>query len=341
MASSESRLPKGVNKGAPNPTSKSNPYVFALGIVGAAIGTMGLMFALIISMTPIIWPYVSGPQVNNPEIKRGPGLNSVLPVPCHSHNDYWRPMPFFSAINAGCIGIEADVWAVQNELYVGHDLGGLSTDRTLTSMYIRPLMELLQSQNIDRDPSLPPRGVYGRKPDQSMVLLVDLKSNPNTSWPLLLKRLEPLRQKGWLSHVHDGKFVSRPITVVGTGDTEVRLVNEETPSRDLFFDAPLDQLEEGLYDSLNSYYTSVSFEKSIGKVSSKGLKLEQLEKLRGQISQAHNRGLKTRYWGMPYWPLQVRNQLRDTLIDEGVDVLNADDLLEAREVFAKRGHLIE
>jgi hypothetical protein len=208
-------------------------------------------------------------------------------------------------------------------------------------MYIRPLMELLQSQNTDTNPSFPPRGVYGRKPDQTVVLLVDLKSNPNTSWPLLLERLEPLRQKGWLSHVHDDKFVSRPITVVGTGETELHLVNEATPFRDVFLDAPLDQLDEGLYDNLNSYYTSISFEKSIGKVGSKGLKPEQLAKLRDQISQAHSRGLKVRYWGMPYWPLHVRNQLRELLIDEGVDVLNADDLWEAREIFSGRGYMIE
>jgi hypothetical protein len=37
----------------------------------------------------------------------------------------------------------------------------------------------------------------------------------------------------------------------------------------------------------------------------------------------------------------VRNQLREVLIDEGVDVLNADDLWEAREIFSKRGYMIE
>ncbi|KAI1072426.1 hypothetical protein LB507_003362 [Fusarium sp. FIESC RH6] len=336
MSSPKTKPLDGAGKG-----TKTNPYVFAFGIVGAAITSMVLMFAIIISVTSFIWPYVSDVHTNSPQARSGPGLNSILPAPCHSHNDYWRLAPFHSAIDAGCIGIEADVWAVQDELYVGHDLGGLSTDRTLSSMYIRPLMELLQSQNLDRDPSLPPRGVYGRKPDQTVVLLVDLKSNPNTSWPLLLERLEPLRQKGWLSHVHDGKFVSGPITVVGTGETELHRVNEATPSRDVFLDAPLDQLEDGQYTDLNSHYTSVSFEKSIGKVGSKGLKPEQLAKLRNQISQAHSRGLKARYWGLPYWPLQVRNQLRELLIDEGADVLNSDDLWEARDIFAKRGYMIQ
>ncbi|KAF5244983.1 hypothetical protein FAUST_2092 [Fusarium austroamericanum] len=331
----------GASKGAMRSATKTNPYIFAFGVVGAAISSMIVMFTSIIAGTSFIWPHVSELRTSNHKVNSSLGLNSILPAPCHSHNDYWRLMPFHSAVEAGCIGIEADVWAVQGELYVGHDLGGLSTDRTLSSMYIQPLVELLQSQNLDTNPNLPPRGVYGRRPDQTVVLLVDLKSNPNASWPLLLKRLEPLRKKGWLSHIQNGKFISRPITVVGTGETELHLVNEATPFRDVFLDAPLDQLNEGLYDDLNSYYTSVSFEKSIGKVGSKGLKPEQQTKLRDQISQAHSRGLKVRYWGMPYWPLHVRNQLREVLIDEGVDVLNADDLWEAREIFSRRGYMIE
>ncbi|KAM0435063.1 hypothetical protein ACHAPT_003152 [Fusarium lateritium] len=303
--------------------------------------TMVLVLALIVGITPLIWSQgPSSPAVAS-EYDPTLGLGSVLPIPCHSHNDYWRQSPFYSAIKAGCIGVEADVWVVQGELYVGHNLGALSTDRTLTSMYIQPLVELLQTKNSVQDPSLPFRGVYDRDPSQTLVLLVDLKADPNSSWPLLLERLEPLRQRGWLSHVNNGAFISRPITVVGTGDTEVRLVNDETPSRDVFMDAPLNELEEGEYNSLNSYYTSVSFEKTIGSVGRGGLQPAQLAKLRSQISQAHSRGLKVRYWGMPYWPIRVRNQLWDILVDEGVDVLNADDLVEARNTYAKRGRLVE
>jgi hypothetical protein len=33
-----------------------------------------------------------------------------VPVGCHSHNDYWRRVPLYSALQAGCIGVEADVW---------------------------------------------------------------------------------------------------------------------------------------------------------------------------------------------------------------------------------------
>ncbi|KAI1748920.1 hypothetical protein F4782DRAFT_533885 [Xylaria castorea] len=35
---------------------------------------------------------------------------TVIPRACHSHNDYLRRIPLFTALTAGCIGVEADVW---------------------------------------------------------------------------------------------------------------------------------------------------------------------------------------------------------------------------------------
>ncbi|KAJ8105032.1 hypothetical protein OPT61_g10427 [Boeremia exigua] len=34
----------------------------------------------------------------------------VTPIPCHSHNDYWRRVPLYDALRWGCTGVEADVW---------------------------------------------------------------------------------------------------------------------------------------------------------------------------------------------------------------------------------------
>jgi len=33
----------------------------------------------------------------------------VVPKACHSHSDYWRTVPLYEALAAGCVGIEADV----------------------------------------------------------------------------------------------------------------------------------------------------------------------------------------------------------------------------------------
>lgn len=39
--------------------------------------------------------------------------------PFHSHNDYWRDVPFYSGLAAGAISTEADVWLIDGTLYVG------------------------------------------------------------------------------------------------------------------------------------------------------------------------------------------------------------------------------
>ena len=38
--------------------------------------------------------------------------------PFHSHNDYWRDLPFYSALRAGAVSVEADVWLINGTLYV-------------------------------------------------------------------------------------------------------------------------------------------------------------------------------------------------------------------------------
>ena len=70
---------------------------------------------------------------------------NVQPIPCHSHNDYWRRVPLFDAIHAGCVSVEADVWLFKDrdELYVGHGTASLTHERTFASLYINPLVELL------------------------------------------------------------------------------------------------------------------------------------------------------------------------------------------------------
>lgn len=42
----------------------------------------------------------------------------IVPKPLHSHNDYWRDVPFYSALSYGAVSIEADVWLVDGKLYV-------------------------------------------------------------------------------------------------------------------------------------------------------------------------------------------------------------------------------
>ena len=335
----------------------------------------------------------------------GAGLSSwptdfsrdIIPLPCHSHNDYWRKVPLFSAIEVGCIGVEADIWLFEEELFVGHSVASLTRNRTLNSLYINPLLEILSKQNPKStmlpDDTSQPHGVFDTDPEQTLILLIDFKTSGRALWPHVQLALQPLRDKSYLTRLNGTELTRSPITVVGTGNTPFDLVNlEETnPYRDVFFDAPLSEMYEdtnsdhlptamstdnnipkdtkekeapskedmnmaetgtvrfedarkersdmegqaksrtissgpNAYNISNSYYASVSFVDAIGHLEDDEFSEHQLHLLRGQIEGAHRRGLKARYWDLPFWPISLRDHVWDVLVKEGVDLLNVDDL---------------
>jgi hypothetical protein len=45
----------------------------------------------------------------------------IVPKPFHSHNDYWRDVPFYTGLSYGSISTEADVWLINGTLYVGSE----------------------------------------------------------------------------------------------------------------------------------------------------------------------------------------------------------------------------
>ena len=287
----------------------------------------------------------------------------VIPIPCHSHNDYWRRVPLFSGLRAGCTGTEADVWLYDDELFVGHNRASLTKTRTFKSLYINPIVKILEQQNPHSEFSNgTSNGVFDFAPETSLILLVDVKTSGKETWPWVLAQLEPLRERGWLTFVENGKTNQRAVTVVGTGNTPFDLLTSNTTYLDAFFDAPLELMWEprnatdeildtdfddteipplptidagqgmtgitanSSFSDVNSYYASVEFGKSIGRLWRGKMTNKQLKIIRGQVRGAHRRGLKVRYWGLPSWPIGLRNHVWDVLVKEGVDVLNVDDL---------------
>lgn len=324
----------------------------------------------------------------------GQGLSSwptdfsrgILPIPLHSHNDYWRRVPLYSAIEVGCISVEADVWLFDEQLYVGHSLASLTPNRTLASLYIDPLVRILENQNpatrFHPDGNNSHHGVFDTSPEQPLTLLIDFKTPGTALFPYIVSALEPLRSRGYLSHRNGSAIVSRPIIVVGTGNTPFNLVDsvDSNPHKDIFFDSPLEEMWEGLpeeehppaqkpgssvygadldasmpelaaaererrtasdgiaqgkfeapdnpeaYTTNNSFYASVSFTRVVGHVLHGKVSEPQLALIRGHIRGAHRRGLKVRYWELPFWPIGLRNYVWEVLVREGVDILNVDDL---------------
>ncbi|CAG8898523.1 unnamed protein product [Penicillium egyptiacum] len=268
----------------------------------------------------------------------------VIPIPCHSHNDYWRHVPLRSALHAGCISVEVDVWPWGNEILVGHSPSTVLRG-TLQSLYLDPLLKMLDTHNAPPSRNWPKvvsqemAGPFSNDPKQTLTLLIDCKTEGDRTWPLLVEQLNPFREKGYLTHFNGSDVVYGPITVVVSGDMPFHLLLENTTYRDVFYDAPLDNLTfpteimtddnksmDSTYNPSNSYYASADFRTAIGSLSLSRLSDIQLAVLRSQVRAAHMMGLKVRYWGTPTWPVGLRNHVWHVLVHEGVDVINTDDL---------------
>ncbi|KAM0544836.1 hypothetical protein ACHAPJ_011667 [Fusarium lateritium] len=265
----------------------------------------------------------------------------------HSHNDYLRPRPLFSALSVGCASVEADVWLSKDgkDLLVGHHWWDLTPKKTLRSLYVDPLLQILDSMN--SPPFIDvlrghdqPVGVFANDPNKTLVLFIDVKDDPTKTWPVVLEQLEPLRNKGYLSRHErtssrpaNQSFWSGPLTVVGTGNIVKRRDVNIGPDpakwqqhHDVFLDASLDLLSRpGFCQSNdtfclevqeNEFYTaSVSLWRAIGTVLPRFSK-SQLRTLRDQVQLAKRLNLKSRYWELPGWPVSRRNYVWRILAHE-------------------------
>ncbi|KAL5116618.1 hypothetical protein ACEQ8H_005496 [Pleosporales sp. CAS-2024a] len=265
----------------------------------------------------------------------------IIPKPFHSHNDYWRDVPLYSCLSYGAISTEADVWLVNGTLHIGHEPSALTDARTLSSLYIEPLLDTLSRQNPSTKYSqqASQNGVYDISSGQTLYLFIDMKTAPQDTWPAILSALQPLRSGNWLT-TYDGKTLTqRPVTVVGTGNTQYADVMKYLP-RDVFFDAPLATLGNATYTNLTvneSPIASTNFAASFGNVKGKEMNTTQLALLQSQIKTAHDRGIMTRYWNQPAWPIGTRNAVWRTLWEQGSDLLNVDDLKGASEFWDGSG----
>ena len=119
----------------------------------------------------------------------------IVPKLIHSHNDYWRDVPFYSAISVGAVSVEADVWLYNGTLHVGHEQGALTKERTFESLYINPILDTLHRQNPTNSSFLAApthNGVFDTVGTQTLYLFVDVKTNGPSTWPYVVRALEPL-----------------------------------------------------------------------------------------------------------------------------------------------------
>jgi hypothetical protein len=184
---------------------------------------------------------------------------------------------------AGCISVEADVWPHGDKLTVGHTDPGANA-ATITDLYLDPIKQLLDAHG----------GVFSSKTSQPFYLLVDFKGDGSTTWDLLVKALQPLRDAGYLSH-YDGSFKQGKLTVIGSGNAVINgdkpapiaKANDASanPNRAIFVDAIIYK-DMSNFDKSNTVYASANWGDSGASDSNK---------LSSQVKAAHDKGFLVRY----------------------------------------------
>ncbi|QDS68898.1 hypothetical protein FKW77_007898 [Venturia effusa] len=272
----------------------------------------------------------------------------IVPKAFHSHNDYWRDVPFYSALSAGAVSVEADVWLINGTLYVGHEISALTPARTFASLYIDPILDTIKRQNPTTQfvsSSQTKNGVFDTNSAQTLYLWIDVKTDGPTTWPAVLSDLAPLKDAGYLTTTDGNDITSSAVTAIGTGNTPKSYFIPQDPAssaspRFTFFDAQLSTLNSSAGVNVTSLITpiaSAQFSAQFGDVVTEGLNSTQLDLLRNQISYAKSRGIGARYWDQPNWPLGTRNAIWRTLLEEGVTLLNVDDLEGAADFWESKG----
>lgn len=284
----------------------------------------------------------SGPYYTYPtDLTQG-----IVPKAFHSHNDYWRPIPFYSALSVGAVSVEADVWLYNGTLHIGHEEGALTNERTFDSLYIQPILSVLRRQNpnstfLTAGPTK--NGVYDTAGTQTLYLFVDVKTDGQTTWPYVVRALEPLRSAGYLTNYNGTAVTSGPVTVIGTGNTPLNQVQGVTATpakpRDYFYDAPIPYLGTTFSNITAdvSPIASTDFAVQFGSVRNETFNATQLALLEQQVATAHSKGIAVRYWDQPGWPIGTRNAIWRILWNAGVDLLNVDDLEGAANFWNNMG----
>lgn len=225
----------------------------------------------------------------------------------HSHNDYASTMPFFNAYSNEAGIIEADVFLVNNELFVAHTSKEISTENSLKKMYLEPLSSKLKKLD---GPAYP-----NNKP---LILMIDIKSNGDETLKAIVKQLQQFPEI----------ISNKNVKVVISG-------NRPTPAKWLeypdfiYFDG---RPNENYSSQELSRVELISQDlKELTVWNGKGVLTQaDLEKIQSTIKKVHDQHKKMRFWAT-----QDNVNTWMTLMNLKVDFIGTDNVSELSEFIKK------
>jgi alkaline phosphatase len=219
----------------------------------------------------------------------------------HAHNDYEHNVPFSDAYALQLGSIEADVFLINDSLFVSHSLKTLDRNVLLDGAYLSKLNTAVKKNN----------GFAYADKGRVLQLLIDLKTDSlNTLKAVIndIKKYPALLNNTSIRFVITGnqipaeQFNLYPAYILFDG-------NLDKPSH-------LQQLQRiGLF---SANFAKFSKWKGDGPIPA-----ADLEGIKAAIGKAHAQHKQIRFWGVPDTPGTWR-----IMMDLGVDFINTDKIAE-------------
>lgn len=226
----------------------------------------------------------------------------------HSHNDYEKDFPFWQSYKKQVGSIEVDIFLEKNKLLAAHDRKQLALNRTLDSLYLKPLMLCIQKNG----------GRVYADPNRQLQLMVDIKTAALPTLDSLISLLNT-----YPSIIHNPT-----ISIVISGSRPVPAKYNSYPSY-IQFDGEVmkdySAVELEKIPMLSADFKRFSLWNGKGIIPA----AERI-KIEAAVKKAHALGKKIRFWNAP----DIINSWY-VLMSLGVDYINTDEVVGMAQFFER------
>ena len=248
--------------------------------------------------------------------------SKVVPLKnAHAHNDYEHKRPLFDALDNHFISVEADVYLINNELYVSHEPPEhLDALKTLEALYLKPLQKKISDN----------KGLVYKEQKGFFYLMIDFKSEAASSYLKLkqiLKNYEDI-----ICLVRNGKEESnKPVKIVVTG-TKGRPFDQILADEPKYvsIDGRFNELGKGISFEVMPYI-SENYRNYLSYSGEGNPSVDDISTVTEMVEATHSEGKKLRFWASPDKP-----KVWQFLLDNQVDLVNTDSLPKFKDYMAKR-----
>lgn len=232
-------------------------------------------------------------------------LGQYTTLNAHSHNDYEQKTPFLLAYNAHFGSIEADIWAVNGDLFVAHERAKITPEKTMESLYILPIVNFYRANN----------GKAWKDSKANFQLLIDLKTGVEPTLSLLVEKLKKYPE------VFDPAVNINAVRVTITGNRPKPEEFNKYPAF-IFFDGNIDKK----YDK-DQLKRVALYSENLGNFTkwkgAEAIPEKEEARLKQIIDSVHGIGKTIRFWNAPDMPAAWKK-----LINLKADYLNTDHIPE-------------